>query len=59
MSDKIRRHRTVIFVSIVVVAWLVRELVIWLGYSWVAGTIIGVATVIVAFAFLSRRASKH
>jgi hypothetical protein len=59
MRDKVRRRRFVEFVAIVVVAWLMRELVIWLGYSWVAGTIIGVATVIVAFAFLSRRASKR
>jgi uncharacterized membrane protein len=59
MSDKIRRRRSVMFVAIVVVAWLARELVIWLGYSWVTGTIFGVATVVVTFVLLNRRAFKR
>ena len=48
-----------LFVAIVVVAWLVRELVIWLGYSWVAGTIVAVAAVIGAFILFSRHPSER
>jgi len=59
MTDRNRLYRSIVLVVIVVVAWLAREVVIWLGYSWIAGTAIGVAIVLGAFLFLSRRTSNR
>lgn len=60
MSDQTRRNRFIALVAFVVVSWLVRELVIWVGYSWLAGTVTGVVVAgLGAIMFLSRRQSKH
>ncbi|MCL6741066.1 hypothetical protein LZ518_07975 [Sphingomonas sp. RB56-2] len=47
------------FMVVVLIAWLVRELVIWLGFSWVAGTLIAVALLAATFLFMNRRLAKR
>ena len=44
---------------VALIAALVRELIIWLGYSWVAGTIVGVVMILGFFVFLTRRLPKR
>ena len=46
-------------VAVALVAFLVRELIIWLGYSWVAGTLVAVVMILGFFVFLDRRLSKR
>jgi hypothetical protein len=43
----------------VLVAFLVRELAIWLGYSWVTGTVVAILVMLGVFVVFYRRLRKR
>jgi hypothetical protein len=54
-----RRKTTYALIIAIVFAYAIRELVIWLGQSWVVGSIVAIVALAAAFIILDRRSPSQ